>query len=127
MYEWLTVEKKVEPNKAIKTVLETFVYYDVPTSKELQYLNDIGLAMFTKYAVRIQKVIYRMLRDNPDAVIGLYVMEQLVGNIIEPTDSWSLLPGMNNPFGSLDVMTLPGLNLALDIGDVAVDLVNPFN
>lgn len=42
-----------------------FINYDKPQSALLQYLNDIGLAMFTKFALRIQHVISSGLIKNP--------------------------------------------------------------
>ncbi len=48
MHEWYMKEKGMNKTpegreEALKIVVETFINYDLPTSKELQYLNDMGL------------------------------------------------------------------------------------
>jgi hypothetical protein len=117
MYEWYTKEKKMPPTEALKIVTETFVNYELPTSKELQYLNDMGAAMFTKYAVRIQKTIYRMALDNPKSIVGLVVVENMFGvNLEDPTNSLAFFPGMPiNPLNSMDNMVAPLYQLMIDI------------
>ena len=46
-------------------VLDSFINYDRPQNKYEQYLNDMGLVMFTKFAKRIQPVVMNRLRYNP--------------------------------------------------------------
>ena len=43
--------------KLIRDVMERYVEYDKPQSKQIQYLNDLGFLMFTKYYKRIQRII----------------------------------------------------------------------
>jgi hypothetical protein len=104
---------KVE-EKALKIIIETFVNYDVPTSRELQYLNDIGLAMFTKYALRIQKSLFLLIQARPDSVIAKYALEHYMGNVVEPFDSLGL-PWLNNPLDDFGVMAVPGAALACGV------------
>jgi len=40
----------------IKEITNAFINYGKPDSVVLQWMNDVGLIMFTKYAIRIQKV-----------------------------------------------------------------------
>jgi hypothetical protein len=116
MYEWYTKEKGMSKEDALQIVTETFVNYDLPTSKELQYLNDMGAYMFTKYAVRIQKAIYRLVRDNPKSVVGLLVVQNMFGNVTDPTDSLDFFPGLpRNPINSIDAMFAPLYQLIVDI------------
>ena len=35
--------------EAITEASQTFINYDVPTSPGMQYMNDMGLFMFTKF------------------------------------------------------------------------------
>ncbi len=108
MYEWYTQERGMPKVEALQLVTETFVNYELPTSKELQYLNDMGAYMFTKYAVRIQKTIYKLLVDKPKSVVGLLAVEGMTGNITDPTDSWDIFPGIpRNPMDSMDEVVLP--------------------
>lgn len=52
-------------DEAIKLASENFVNYDMPTSKGLQYLNDTGIVMFTKYNLRIQRALFKLLQRKP--------------------------------------------------------------
>lgn len=49
---------------AVQTASDTFINYDIPTSPALQYANDMGLVMFTKFAIRIQHVLLDIARNN---------------------------------------------------------------
>lgn len=49
-------------------VLNAFINYDKPSSAIEQYVNDLGLMMFTKYAKRIQSVIANRVIENPVSV-----------------------------------------------------------
>ena len=57
-------------NNAIFESHEAFINYDVPTSKALQFMNDMGLVMFTKYFLRIQRVIMKLMGDRPGSMIA---------------------------------------------------------
>lgn len=51
-------------NKDLDAMLdaqEAFVFYDPPTNKYLQWMNDMGFAMFTKYFLRMQMAILKVL------------------------------------------------------------------
>jgi len=102
----LTKEQMVsEKQKALLDVIETFVNYDIPTSPALQYLNDIGVLMFTKFLFRIQKVIVRAFRENPANTMALYAIESAVGDLASIDDSflpWSnLMSKFNMPISGV--------------------------
>ena len=72
--------------------------------------------MVTKYAVRIQKVIYKLLRDKPESIVGLLAIEGMFSNITDPTDSFDIFPSVpRNPIDSMDVMVFPLYQLLKDI------------
>lgn len=50
---------------AISQAQETFINFDVPTSRGLDYANKMGLFMFTKFFIRFQKVLQKQIKDNP--------------------------------------------------------------
>lgn len=50
---------------AIQAASDAFINYDVPSHRKVQWMNDMGFVMFTKYLIRIQKVILRLAKDNP--------------------------------------------------------------
>jgi len=84
---------------ALGDVIETFINYDVPTSPAMQYLNDMGILMFTKFLFRIQKIILRMFKNNPGSSVALLALEGAIGNQASIDDSfllWSSLYGRVN-------------------------------
>jgi len=74
-------------DKAIITVKEAYINYDLPSSKWTQYANDIGLVMFTKYFERIQRVIKTNSQDKPMTMLmALLGQAYLTGDIEDITD-----------------------------------------
>ena len=66
----LTKEQKDKFNKFSKQyrmnyLLDAFINYNKPNGKFEEYMNRIGLLMFTKYFKRIQKVIGNTAMSNP--------------------------------------------------------------
>lgn len=68
-YRELTEEYIEYEEKVTVGILNAFINYDKPQSSIEQYLNDIGLFMFTKFAKRIQHVILKSSMDNPIGVL----------------------------------------------------------
>lgn len=98
--------------QAVQLASDAFINYDVPTHRKLQYANDSGLVMFTKYYMRIQKMLVRIYREHPGRVIGMVGLEQMIGDQPTVLDS-GMLKRFGNPlnmgaldyFGSLDSLT----------------------
>jgi hypothetical protein len=124
MYEWYTKEKKINKDETLKVVMESFVEYDPPTSRELQYLNDIGLVMFTKYGLRIQKTLFRLLRDKPDSVIGMYALENYF-NMNVPTPMDAFIPNLYSVTSAMESLAMPGVQLVNDIVNLGPDIEMP--
>ena len=102
------MEKEISPKskeEAIKYARHAFVNYDVPTHKSLQYLNDMGLLLFTKYYLRIQAVIFQMARENP----GRFALLATTGGAFGmPTILDASMLAGNNPVKIADsVLGLP--------------------
>lgn len=78
---------KIE-HKTIKFVRTAFVNYTSPDSPLLQYLNDMGFVLFTKYAIRIQAAIHQLFAKYPvRAAAALFGQELMFGAIgWEPDD-----------------------------------------
>ena len=95
--------KPLSKEEAMKRIVANFVNYDVPTGKGLQYLNDMGLVMFTKYYLRIQRPIIRLAQENPLGFVTLLLGQGLF-DFAAPTDSSLLNNGLfnriHNPFGT---------------------------
>ena len=87
-YYHLKTSKGMSKEEAIKNATEMFVNYSKPNSPFLEYANQMGFVMFTKYYVRIQRAIGTIARGNPvsglAAIIGL---DMAIGDVPMPTDS----------------------------------------
>lgn len=72
MYQYYTkkAKEKLSHDEALQIASDNFVNYDVPTAKGLQYLNDMGVVMFTKYNIRIQKALFQLMKKRPAAVMA---------------------------------------------------------
>lgn len=67
MYKYYTTKakEKLDHDAAIQIASDNFINYDVPTARGLQYMNDMGVVMFTKYNIRIQKALFQLLKKRP--------------------------------------------------------------
>jgi len=65
----LLLERGVKKDKALKSVLDAFVNYGKPASSFEEYLNNMGLFMFTKYMKRIQRAITKTVKNKPLNII----------------------------------------------------------
>jgi hypothetical protein len=108
------LEKGKDREKSIEEIDALFVNYDYATHKGVQYLNDMGIIMFTKYFFRIQQVILFMLTQEPARFVATMLFLDMFGHISNIYDSFMFagLPGngfnapwdiaaamfMNNPF-----------------------------
>ena len=104
---------------------KTFINYDLPTSQGLQYANDMGLFMFTKYFLRIQAVLFKLLGKKAGSVIAQHLLvENLTGaeGILSPLIFKHLL---NNPLES-SVFGLPSAFFSIGTVDTLTGLGSPF-
>lgn len=59
------IEEGASKEKALQSAMDTFVNYAKPSSSMEQYLNDIGLVFFTKYAIRILRALGQGVERKP--------------------------------------------------------------
>jgi hypothetical protein len=103
-------KQKMSEEDSINNIVETFVNYDLPTHKSIQYLNDMGLVMFSKFFIRIQKVILRQLTQRTGNVISLFLIQQILGiNISDIFDGAVVMPNtienkFADPIGHIDTL-----------------------
>jgi len=99
-YKWDTDVKKRDKQEAIHEALSTFIYYNIPQNRILQYMNDNGLFMFTKFFFRIQHVTARIFRRNPVQASLVFGAQQLTGNAIldENTANYAFMNGVTDKF-----------------------------
>lgn len=102
--------KRYEKVTSIR-VLNAFINYDKPQSKFGQYLNDIGLLMFSKFAKRIQHVIADQLWTNPIGAVMFLLSQHFIidtEDIFEQNlfnKKWSAL--MNTPWENFVGAAIP--------------------
>jgi hypothetical protein len=99
LYQHLT-ERNINPlsdAEAIQEASDAFVNYDIPMHKSLQWSDDMGFTMFTKYFLRMQRVLLKTARDNPLRVLMLVAMKNYFHALPVVTDSSFLHHLGNNP------------------------------
>ncbi|AGY48146.1 virion RNA polymerase [Acinetobacter phage Presley] len=105
LYKHATTRKRdrLSHDEAIQLASDNFINYDVPTSAGMQYLNDVGLLMFTKYNLRIQKALFQLIGKRPASAIGQAILLNAISNLppgIDPIvfNQWGN-PLRSGPFG----------------------------
>lgn len=98
LYQHVTTRKQnpLSHEDAMDLVMDAFVNYDIPTPKAIQYLNDVGVLRFTKYYLRIQRVIMSLFRDKPMRGLAILAAGNYLGNVQTLMDS-SMANNMGNP------------------------------
>jgi len=113
LHKHQTNNLKMPYDESINKIVSTFINYDKPTHKYVQYMNDMGIGMFTKFFFRIQRVIWETAKNNPGKVLvglGLQTLFFPVPNIMNS----AFYNGMNfnDPFSILgSTVDQPLLNL----------------
>jgi len=72
---------------AITLAQDNFINYDVPTGKGIDYMNRMGLFMFTKFFIRFQQVLMNRLDQKAGSTIAQHVgMEYFTGlsGVLDP-------------------------------------------
>ena len=91
----MTKKNALTHEQAVQRASEAFINYDVPTHRKIQYANDSGLIMFSKYYIRIQKVLARIYKDSPGRVLAIMAAEHMLGDQPTVLDS-----GFTHHFGN---------------------------
>lgn len=124
LYEHLTTKRDAMTHEeATQRASDAFINYDVPTHRKLQYANDSGLVMFTKYYLRIQKMLVRIYREHPGRVMAMIAAEKfLIGAQPTVLDS-SMMNRLGNPI-NMGALDYPG---SLDSLATVRILTSPFS
>lgn len=96
----------LDHSAAVQFVSDAFVNYDIPTHRTMQYLNDMGIIWFTKYYLRIQKVIMNLWRDNPARALMLLGINHYFSGAQTLMDS-GFVHHLGNPL-SVGALKYPG-------------------
>lgn len=54
---------------ALKLARQVFIEYDVPTSKGMTFINDNGIFMFTKFTLRIMRVLVHFIKTRANKLL----------------------------------------------------------
>lgn len=102
-------------NSLVGEAEELFVNFDAPTHKGLQYLNDIGIAWFSKYVLRVNRAIARTFAKNPTAAALAVIGVEASGIGIDN-------PAGSSVFGGGDITRIIAdpLSKAIDATDLAM-------
>lgn len=100
MYQHLTTRTRdpLSHADALAQAEESFVNYDLPSHRSIQFMNDMGVVMFTKYYMRIQKTIARLVRQKPARVLAGVALSHMISGLQTVIDSTWLNRIGNNPF-----------------------------
>lgn len=102
-------ENKLAGETAVQLVSDAFVNYDVPSHRGVQYANDMGLVYFSKYYLRIQKVIALLYRQNPGRALMLLTAGHFL-DFIPMLQHSSALHRFGNPFSMGALESLKSLD-----------------
>ena len=99
LYQYATSRKKdpLSHEEAIQLASDAFVNYDIPSHRTVQYLNDMGIVWFTKYYLRIQKVIAHLYKEKPGRAMMLLSLGHFFPGVPTLMDS-SFIHKLHNPF-----------------------------
>lgn len=123
LYQHLISREKNPLSKeaALFEASESFVNYDLPMPKTLQYMDDMGIMPFMKYFLNIQRVIQKTAKENPVRVLSAIAL----GNVMDlgpiVLSSAAITRIGNNPvdagaikfFGSLDDLATTNAAISL--------------
>ena len=90
--------------EAVEIAEMMFINYGVPTSPELQAMNDRGFLMFTKYAIRIQRAMLYLLKEYPTTALA----QTFLAGLGNAPGALSPVVGLGNPF-TIGALNLPGV------------------
>jgi len=113
---------EISPKESIDLITKVFVNYTPPTHRYLQYANDMGLFMFTKFFLRIQGVLLYLAKERPGSLLASIVGQGLTVDVSDISDSFlpaGLDTRMTNPLDVAEqIITSPasiaGIDEALD-------------
>ncbi len=80
LYQHQTTRKDnpLSHEEAVQRASDAFVNYDIPLHRGLQYSDDMGFTLFTKYFVYIQRELVRVSREQPARVFLMVLLNQFI-------------------------------------------------
>jgi hypothetical protein len=103
LYRHLTEVEGLSPEAARIKVLDSFPDYKENMPLAVKQLSDVGIIMFPSFWLRIQKVIYRLVRDKPVNLATELLLEEALGSNVNSIIDANII-NKSNSFGGLTHM-----------------------
>ena len=87
----LMLEEGAPKDKAINAVRDNFINYNKPNSRFVEWANQMGFIMFTKYFTRIQRVIHRYGKTHPIKLFLSIIAQDYIFGELDTFDDQSIL------------------------------------
>jgi len=87
LYKHYTESLGMSQKEAAAKAIDEFVNFDIASHRITEYLNEIGLLWFTKYATRIPRIAIKAVMDRPFDSAMSYLLSTHLGtdNILDST------------------------------------------
>lgn len=90
--------EKITNDEIYQDAVDSFINYDLPDHMYLQYANDMGLVMFTKFFLGIQHVIAKLVRDKPVTTAGMLLAQHVATELPDIIDESILFKALDRYF-----------------------------
>lgn len=106
-------KRGISERDSLRDINEAFIFYDLPTSKQLQYANDMGWFMYSKYWLRRLRRIFKLFQTNPANAVAYKAMEDALNTDVE--DIMDNLPTPSAIYNKVDLNPINQVDDAIDI------------
>ena len=117
LHQYNMRRKNKTKEESLTEIVDTFINYDIPSHQGIDYANKMGIVLFTKYWLRVQKIIYNLTHEKPSRALLLGLGDQIF-NYSDIYDSSFINQGWFSHFQS------PGLILGAPTQALPVALIN---
>ena len=98
MWKHEMAKEGAQKDLVLNDIIRTFINYDDPSNKYAQWGNDMGIVMFTKFAIGIQNVIVRIAGKKTANLVTSLLAQEWLGDQSDITDSFLLSGGITHMF-----------------------------
>ena len=79
LYKHMTEEQGKTKDEAYEYIQEMFIDYNIPVNRIIQWANSMGLILFTKYWIRVQKANFGLAKNKPSRVLAHLGLGAILG------------------------------------------------
>lgn len=87
MEHWKETKDARPFNDQVLWAMNEFVWYDLPSDTRLEWANEVGLVMFSKYFLRVQKVLAELILRHPVRTLTMGLFDSLILDIPNAMES----------------------------------------